>query len=285
MSLRPRRKAAQKQSYNEDDLFMEENMFEQKVAPKVVQGKDQFDIPRSRIPQPPIIRESPVVVSPPVAKNRLTLKSYLEMPLRHKRCKTSLWKSRKACARDSYSYVKSLENLRIQRTKKRQKKEFFKNLRAQMEKQKLVQQRDSYDFHQQQRQSFSHFEEASIPSFSRNESNPGKVAYSKTNTEAGSNPKLYREDSCKAIEEAEMKSTAISIHEKAPHKDSGSKTYGEMGYNDFNVDQELPQPVHHAPKKVTIDDLNNGESLLDKIFDDHNQEFSDEFLKDSLHYD
>ena len=261
-------------------------MFEQKVAPKVQPVKDKFDIPRSRIPQHQIIRDSPVVVSPPVAKNRLTLKSYLEMPLRQKRCRTSLWGTKKACTRDSYSYVKSLENMRIQRAKKRQKKEFFKNLRAQMDKQKMVQQRDSYDFHQQHRQSYPHFDEVPVRSYARgNEPNPGKVAYSKANTDTGSNPKLYREDSSKAIEEAELKSTAISIHDKAPHKDSGSKTFGEMGYNDFNVDQELPQPVHQAPKKVAIDDLNNGESLLDKIFDDHNQEFSDEFLKDSLHYD
>lgn len=261
-------------------------MFEQKVVPKVQPIKDKFDIPRARIPQHQIVHDSPVAANPPVAKNRLTLKSYLEMPLRHKRCKTSLWGTKKACARDSYSYVKSLENLRIQRAKKRQKKEFFKTLRVQIEKQKLVQRRDTYDFHQQHRQSYSHFEEVPVHSYARgNEPKPGKVAYSKINTEVGSNPKLFRDDSSKAIEEAEMKSTAISVHDKAPQKDSVLKTYGEMGYNDFNVDQELPQPAHQAPKKVPIDDLNNGESLLDKIFDDHNQEFSDEFLKDSLHYD
>lgn len=261
-------------------------MFNEKVARQVQQVKPKFDIPKARIPQSQIIREPAMEVSFPVTKNRLTVKTYLQSTVVRKRCKTSLWGSKKVSARDSASYVNSLQRLRTQVLKKRERKEFFRNLRLQMEKQKLVQRRDNFDYHQQLKQNFYGYEEIPVRSYPKaSEPQVEKGSYSKASTEPGSNSTLYRDDSSKAIEEAELKSTAISCYEKVAHKDIGSKTYGDLGYNDYQVDQEIPQPAHQPPNKVSIDDLHHSESLLDKIFEDHNQEFSDEFMKESLHYD
>jgi hypothetical protein len=95
----------------------------------------------------------------------------------------------------------------------------------------------------------------------------------------------YRDDSHRAIEEAEFKSTAVSCQERLPHKEPTSKYYNDIGYSEYELNYVSPKLSSDKSHERVYHEDQLDESLLDKIFEEQNQEFSGDFMKNSLPLD
>jgi hypothetical protein len=97
--------------------------------------------------------------------------------------------------------------------------------------------------------------------------------------------RYYRDESHRAVEEAELKSTAVSCQERLPHKEPTSKYYNDIGDSEYELDHASPKLISDKSRERVYHEAQRDESLLDKIFEEQNQEFSGDFMKNSLPLD
>uniref|UniRef100_A0A7S3JKH5 Uncharacterized protein n=1 Tax=Euplotes harpa TaxID=151035 RepID=A0A7S3JKH5_9SPIT len=109
------------------------------------------------------------------------------------------------------------------------------------------------------------------PHFRQRNSHVERVNLSKASSETTPNSKVVREDPSRAFEEAELKSTAISCHEKLQMRDLRVKSPPVIQYDDYQIDisnHEVQRPVYKENKEIKT----NNRSLLDELFEKSNQE-------------
>mmetsp|Transcript_26097 Transcript_26097/g.30124 ORF Transcript_26097/g.30124 Transcript_26097/m.30124 type:complete len:107 (+) Transcript_26097:20-340(+) len=106
MSIRPRRKAAQIKTFNEELMFMEQCYLEEPEPAPSMQLNNKFVKPKTRVPiQQPTPKIVQAVARTEAFSNRPSLRSFLNNPVGSKRMKTSIWGTPKAKIYDSNSYI------------------------------------------------------------------------------------------------------------------------------------------------------------------------------------
>jgi hypothetical protein len=242
-----------------------------------------------RIPQQQVELVMPIPETVTVAKNRSTFKSFISGNYTCKTRKTVVWGTKKANLNDAYSYINALKMKKNLVEKKRLKKEEFKRLCMQIDQQKRFYKRDIFDNPILPQDNYHDVLETQIRLYPKpnNEDFEEKHSQYTRSTISKSIPvnKYYREDTHKAIEEAEFKSTAVSWQERQTHKEHVSKSYNGTVYNEYELDHEVPNLSSNKSNEKVYHENQIDESLLDQIFDEQNQEFSDDFMKNSLPLD
>lgn len=293
MSIRPKRRAAYQQNYNEDEMYIEQVGFNNLIFKSYIDQSQvkppqmsapQFVEPRSRIPQHR--------VQPPTASHgemkfqvkRFSLKTFLTTKIPSNKVKTRLCGSKRASMADAKSYNKILSSKRRIIQNKRKRKEELKNVGFQLEREKHFSTVISPDF-SVPNSSRSLLDSSSIPMnyhaqvVADSEKVSSKVARDPVNIITS---KRAREENAKVLEESEQKSTVISCYEGAQNKSSPD--------NEFAMDPELmgrmsprqPSPEAIEMKNDSEDSGNqNDDCLIDRLFEENERE-CEEMIGESL---
>jgi len=249
-----------------------------------LQYETKFVKPRTRIPPQQAAKTPSFAETLGYGKNRISLKAFLATPCPSKRVRTALWKTSLAREYDSNSYIKAMKSKKLITENKRKRKEMFKQLREQMERQRYAQKREHFEEQQPTRGHFASAHETPSHFYSKpKELVLERLSLSKGSTEATPISKGHIENASRAFEDAEHGSTAISCHERVPVKEAQARTYQESHYNEYPIDHDINPGVHQVQERDDKIHLANNKSLLDELFEANNQAFNDEFM-DSISY-
>lgn len=144
---------------------------------------------------------------------------------------------------------------------------------------------------------FSHTVEMDRNSYQMSYSKPNmgpsnKNVTSKVATEPVTTVKAHREETSKAVEDAEKISTAISSSEKSQNKllEMRGDPENDLTHNEYNKDLHEPTKADtretSQAKNFEGDTVGNNQSLLDEICLKNSEEYGEnDFMEDSLsHY-
>ena len=189
---------------------------------------------------------------------------------------------------DSASYIDNITSTRLEKRRKRNKKEELKVIKCRIEAQMMNSQTNSPDIFVPFPPNF----EMEKNDYSRSYSKPNAGCMSKTTTiKVANNPvtvKPQKVETSRSVEESEKISTAVSSYDRNQARNEGTKYVNdhELVHNEYNKSsEESPKPVvEEEPKRTEEiqDNYYNEESLLDQIYAKEEEQYSDGFLKDSI---
>jgi hypothetical protein len=249
-----------------------------------LQYESKFVKPRTRIPPQQPAKSPSFAETLGYSKNRISLKEFLAAPCPSKRVRTAIWNTSLARGYDSNSYIKASRTRTLITENKRKRKEMFKQLREQMERQRYAQKREHFEEQQPTRGHFASVHETPSHLYSKpKEVVLEKLALSKGSTEATPISKGHVENASRAFEEAEHGSTAISCYERVPARETFGRAYQDSHYNEYPIDHDINPGVHQVQERDDRIHLSNNKSLLDELFEANNQAYNEEFM-DSISY-
>ncbi|CAI2367111.1 unnamed protein product [Moneuplotes crassus] len=283
MSIRPKRRAARQQNYNEDDLYLEQEFIEPPPAKPQQMSHHTFMEPKSRIPQhkvPQVILKKEIVKPP---TEEFSLKSFLSAKIPSKRVKTRLCGSKRSSIVDAESYTRILSSKRRDTQNKRKRKEDLKNIGQKLERERHFSQYISPDFCAPNSSqslldsSFASMKYQSHPDQNYERANSTRVAKDPVNT-----VKRTREENSKGADETELKSTVVSLYDRPQNKSPERNRLG--------IEPELIAPGSQnieSPGSMEINDSSNNsndqddECLIDQLWKKTEREY-EEMIGDSF---
>lgn len=215
---------------------------------------------------------------------RFSLKTYLTAKIPSKKAKTRLCGSKRLSLVDMRSYNEILSSKRRIIQNKRRRKEDLKKVGIQLEKEKHFSQVFSPDFGAygtNQSLLDSNFEPMNFHAQGITEYE--RASYSKVARDPVNNSKKVWDETSKALDETEKKSTVISCYDRPQNKGPGENGFGIdpefMGHNSPNIDSHGSMEINDSSNNSNNQ---NNECLIDQLWEENERE-CDEIIGDSLH--